>query len=182
MIDSFSFVNLNWIWTIIFIAIFIWLVYAWKERKNYGSLKFIIHLVISFVAISSLILIALQPQIHVKKDTQVAAILTEGYNQEQLDSLKKTNQKLKIYPYKIGEAIIDNDEIASLVFVLGNGIRSFDHWQLENIPTIYLGGKELKGVTQLNYDYHQTKGNHVQFNGTYKNPTKNNSNIRRSRW
>jgi len=174
MIDSFSFVNINWIWTIIIIAIFIWLVYAWKERNNYGSLKFIIHLGISFVAISSLILIALQPQIHVKKDTHVAAILTKGYKQEQLDSLKKTNKKLKIYPYKIGELIIDNDEIASSVFVLGNGIRSFDHWQLENIPTIYLGGKELKGVTQLNYDYHQTKGNHVQFNGTYKNPTKNN--------
>lgn len=174
MIDSFSFVNINWIWTIIIIAILIWLIYAWKERNNYGSLKFIIHLGISFVAILSLILIALQPQIHVKKDTQVVAILTEGYNQEQLDSLQKTNQKLKIYPYKIGETIFDNDEIASSVFILGNGIRSFDHWQLENIPTIYLGGKELKGVTQLNYDYHQTKGNHVQFNGIYKNPVENN--------
>ena len=111
MIDSFSFVNINWIWTIIIIAILIWLIYAWKERNNYGSLKFIIHLGISFVAILSLILIALQPQIHVKKDTQVVAILTEGYNQEQLDSLQKTNQKLKIYPYKIGETIFDNDEM-----------------------------------------------------------------------
>ena len=159
MIDRFSFVHINWIWAIIIIAIFIWLVYAWKERDDYGSSKFIIHLGISFVAISSLVLIALQPQIQVKKDSQVAAILTEGYDQEQLDSLKKTNRKLEIYPYKIGEAIIDTDKIPSSVFILGNGIRSFDHWQLENIPSLYLGGKEPKGISQLNYNSYQTKGN-----------------------
>lgn len=174
MIDRLSFVHINWIWAIVIIAIFIWLVFAWKERDNYGSSKFIINLGVSFLAISSLVLIALQPQIHVKKDTQVAVVLTEGYVQKQLDSLKKTNQKLEIYPYKVGEVIFDIDKIPSSVFILGNGIRSFDHWQLENIPSIYLGGKELKGISQLNYDYNQAKGNHVKFIGNYKNPTKNN--------
>jgi hypothetical protein len=174
MIDRFSFVNMNWIWTILIIAIFIWLVFAWKERAHYGSSKFIIHLGVSFIAISSLVLMALQPQIHVKKDTQVVVVLTEGYDQEQLDSLKTTNQKLAVYPYRIGEAIFDTDKIPSSVFILGHGIRSFDHWQLENISTLYLGGKELKGITQLNYGYYQTKGNRIQFNGTYQNPTKNN--------
>ena len=174
MINRFSFVNINWIWAIIIIAILIWLIFAWKERAHYGSSKFIIHLGVSFVAISSLVFIALQPQIHVKKDTQVAVLLTEGYDQVQLDSLKKTNQKLEVYPYNIGEAIFNTDKTPSSVFVLGNGIRSFDHWQLETIPTLYVGGKELKGVTQLNYDYYQTKGNRIQFNGTYQNPTKNN--------
>ena len=174
MIDRFSFVHINWIWAIVIIAIFIWLVFAWKERDNYGSSKFIINLGVSFLAISSIVLIALQPQIHIKKDTQVAVILTEGYIQKQLDSLKKANQKLEIYSYKVGEAIFDIDKIPSSIFILGNGIRSFDHWQLENIPSIYLGGKELKGISQLNYDYNQAKGNHVKFNGNYKNPTKNN--------
>jgi hypothetical protein len=174
MIDRFSFVNINWIWPIVIIAILIWLVFAWKERDKYGTSKFIIHLGISFVAILSLVLIALHPQVHVKKDTQVAAILTEGYDQVQLDSLKKTNQNLEIYPYKIGEAIIDNNKTPSSVFVLGNGIRFFDHWQLDNIPTNYLGGKELEGVIQLDYEYYQTIGNRVQFVGKYNNPNKNN--------
>ena len=174
MIDRFSFVNINWIWEILIIAIFIWLVFTWKERTHYGSSKFIIHLGVSFVAISSLVLIALQPKTHVKMDTQVTVLLTEGYVQAQLDSLKETNQKLEIHPYKIGEAIFDTYKTPSSVFVLGHGIRSFDHWQLENISTLYLGSKELRGVTQLNYDYYQTKGNRIQFNGTYQNPTKNN--------
>jgi len=174
MIDRFSFLNINWIWAILIIAIIIWLVFVWKERTHFGSSKFILHLGVSFVAISSLVLMALQPQIHEKMDTQVAVLLTEGYDQAQLDSLKNTNQELKIYPYKIGGAIFDSDKIPSSVFVLGHGIRSFDHWQLETIPTTYLGGKELKGVTQLNYDYYQTKGNRIQFNGTYQNPTKDN--------
>jgi hypothetical protein len=174
MTNNLSFVHINWIWIILIITVFIWLVYTWKDRDNYGSSKFIIHLVISFLAITSLALIALQPQIQVKKDAQVAAILTEGYGQEQLDSLKKTNQKLEIYAYKVGEMIFDMDKIPSSVFILGNGIRPFDHWQLENIPSLYLGGDELKGISQLHYDSYQTKGNRVQFNGNYKNPTKNN--------
>ncbi len=174
MIDRLSFVNISWIWVILITAIFIWLVFAWKERAHYGSSKFIIHLGISFLAISSLVLMALQPRIHVKKDRQVAVLLTVGYDQTQLDSLKETNQKLKIHRYKIGEAIFDTEKTPSSVLVLGHGIRSFDHWQLETIPTTYLGGKELKGVTQLNYDYYQTKGNRIQFKGTYQNPTKNN--------
>jgi len=174
MIDRLSFVNISWIWVILITAIFIWLVFAWKERAHYGNSKFIIHLVLSFVAISSLVLIALQPQTHVKKDTQVAVILTEGYDRAQLDSLKKTNKKLEIYSYKIGETIIDTVKTPTSIFILGNGIRSFDLWQLDSISTLYLGGKELKGITQLNYDYYQTKGNHIHFNGNYNNPTKNN--------
>jgi len=174
MIDNFSFVNSNWIWEIVIIAILIWLVFAWKERDKYGSSKFNLHLFISFVAISSLVLIALQPQIYLKKDSHIAAIVTEGHDPIQLDSLKKANRKLEIYTYEIGETIIDNDKTPTSVFVLGNGIRAFDQWQLENIKTIFLGGKELKGVTQLNYIVDQTIGNNVQFHGNYKNPTKNN--------
>jgi len=175
MIDNISFVNSNWIWPIVIIAVFIWLVFVWKERDKYGSFKFIIHLGVSFVAIVSLVFIALQPQTHIKSDTRVAVILTDGYNQVQLDSLKKANQKLDVYSYKIGEEIIDKDKIASSIYVLGNGIRSFDHWQLENIPTSYLGGKQLTGITQLNYNNYQIKGNRIQFTGHYSNPTRNNS-------
>lgn len=173
MINPFYFAKINWIWPILIIALFVWLVYAWKEKVNYGRSKFILHLGVSFVAISSLVLIALQPQIQVKKDTQIAVLLTEGYEQTQVDSLKKVDPQLEVYPYKMGEAIFDADKIPSSVFILGNGIRSFDHWQLEGIPSYYLGGKEPKGISQLNYDPYQTKGNRIQFNGTYIKPSKN---------
>lgn len=173
MTDPFNFVNINWIWPTLFIASFIWLIYAWKEKAHYGHSKFILHLGVSLAAISSLVLIALQPQIPVKQDTQVAVLLTDGYDQAQLDSLKKINQTLEVSPYKIGEAIFDPDRLPSSVFILGHGIRAFDYWQLATTPTRYLGGKELKGVTQLNYDTYQTKGSRIQFNGTYTNPNKN---------
>jgi hypothetical protein len=104
----------------------------------------------------------------------VVAVLTEGYDNVRLDSLKKANKNLEVYPYTIGEAIFDTDKTPSSIYLLGHGISSFDLWQLETIPTLYLGGKELKGVTQLKYDYKQTKGSRIQFNGTYGNPTKNN--------
>lgn len=174
MTDPFHFINIHWIWPILIIASFIWLLYAWKEKAHYGRSKFILHLGVSLVAILSLVLIALQPQIPVKQDTQVAVLLTNEYDPAQLDSLKKINQKLEVSTYEMGEAIFDSDYLPSSVFILGHGIRSFDYWQLETIPTRYLGGKELKGVTQLNYDPDQTKGNRIQFNGTYTNPSKNN--------
>ena len=174
MINNFSFVNSNWIWPILISAIFIWLIFAWKERVHYGSSKFSIHSGVAFIAILSLVLMALRPQIRQKNATQVAAVLTEGYDQAKLDSLKKANQNLEVSPYTISETIFDTDKIPSSVFILGHGIRSFDLWQLETIPCTYLGGKELIGINQLNYDHHQTVGNRIEFNGTYSNPTKSN--------
>jgi hypothetical protein len=174
MINNFSFVNSNWIWPILISAIFIWLVFVWKERAHYGSSKFSIHSGVAFIAILALVLMALKPQIRQKNAIQVAVVLTEEYDQATLDSLKKANQNLEVYPYTIGEAIFDTDKIPSSVFILGHGIRSFDLWQLETIPCTYLGGKELIGINQLKYDYHQTEGNHIEFNGTYSNPTKSN--------
>lgn len=173
MTDPFNFVNINWIWPILIIASLIWLIYAWKEKAHYGHPKFTLHLGVSLVAIISLVLIALQPQTTVKQDTQVAVLLTDGYDPVQLDSLKKINQKLEVFTYKMGETIFAPDHLPSSVFILGHGIRAFDYWQLETIPTHYLGGTALKGVTQLNYDAYQTKGNRIQFNGTYTNPSKN---------
>ncbi|GAB5553864.1 MAG: hypothetical protein Sapg2KO_34550 [Saprospiraceae bacterium] len=173
MINPFYFAKIEWFWPILMIAGFVWLVYAWKEKANYGHSKFILHLGIALAAISSLVLIALQPQIQVKRDSQVAVLLTEGFDQTQVDSLKKVDQNLEVYSYKMGEVIFDADQTPSSVFILGNGIRSFDFWQLESIPSSYLGGKQPKGVSQLNYDSYQTKGNRVQFNGTYIKPSKN---------
>ncbi|HKK73446.1 MAG TPA: hypothetical protein VJ953_00120 [Saprospiraceae bacterium] len=173
MIDPFHFVHINGFWPIVIIAILTWLLFGWKESPHYGRPKFIIHLGVALIAISSLALIALQPQIRVKKEKKVAVLLTEGYDQEKLDSLKKTLQKFEVYPYTMGETIFDPDEIPSAALILGNGIRPFDFWQLEKVPTRFLGGKELKGVTQINYDADQIEGNRIQFNGTYTRPVKN---------
>ena len=174
MIDNVSFANDRFIWIILIIALFIWFIFALKEKNNYGRAKFSIHFCISFIAITSLVLIALQPQIHVKKEPQIAAIVTDGYKQTQLDSLKKVNPKLKIYTYKISEKIFNDNKIPSSLYILGHGIKSFDLWQLKNMPANYLGGEKLKGITQLNYESYQTRGNQIQFKGIYNNPTKNN--------
>ena len=170
MTDPFNFVHINWFWPIVMMAILTWLLFAWKEKAHYGYPKFILHLAITLIATLSLVLIALQPQIRVKKDEKAAIVLTQGHEPEKLDSLKKALQKFEVYPYTEGESLFDSDGIPTTAFILGNGIRPFDFWQLETVPTRFLGGEELQGVTRINYDADQIEGNRIQFNGTYARP------------
>ncbi len=169
MTKDLPFLNNQWLWPIILIGLFIWLVFIWKDKSKYNSTKFFINIFVSLIAIIALVLIALKPLKYSSGKPLKAAILSNGYNQDQLDSLKLVYNDLVIFNYTTNNPLFINTETPESIFLLGDGIASFDLWQLDSIKVTYLKGHEPNGVINLNYDTKNRVGNKAIFKGRYLN-------------
>ncbi|TJY37088.1 hypothetical protein [Pontimicrobium aquaticum] len=172
MINSVSFINNEWLWQIIGVTLIVWLVFIWKERVKLKKRRFYINSTISLLALASLALIALKPTIENSGKSFKAVILTSGFMDTQLDSLKKAYKKLKVYNYEENQTLIPQNEIPETAFILGNGLQHYDLWQLDSVNTIYIGGNTPKGISKFNYVANKTVRNDMLFNGKYNQPTK----------
>lgn len=176
MIDQIIFLNEVWIWQIGIGAVVLWFVFGWKEWHQFGKRRFWIKIAIAFLAITSLAVIALKPAISTTDNIAAKMVLlTEGYDKEQLDSLRKTHKKLKIYNYKANHPIFDEINTPDSVFVLGYGVKPYDLWQLDNYNVNYLGRSIPSGVVRFKYNYKNTVGERQIFKGLYTNPQKGNT-------
>jgi len=167
MIDDFSFVNNQWFWHIVIVTLLLWIIFAWKEWKQDNKSKLYLKLVLSFIALLSLAIIVLKPLINSKINAFELAILTEGYDSERLDSLKKANKNIKSYTYTTNEPIINANQIPSSIYILGEGIAPSDFWQIDTLNTTYLGDKTLSGITKLKYKQEQILGDFMTVRGLY---------------
>lgn len=166
-----SFVNNDWFWQVAIITLAIWIVFIWKEFQKSRKRKAYINCIVAFVALTSLALMILKPITTESSITSLkTAILTKGFDNLQLDSLKKVYKKLDVRSYEPNQITISKDENLETVFVLGNGLQQYDLWQLDDVNTIYIGGKPSKGVNQFVYNMHNTVGNDAIFNGQYVQP------------
>jgi len=156
-------------WLVGLLALMLWLVFVWKERSAFSTPKFFVHLSISLVAIVSLAMMALKPVLSIPAKSFKAVLLTEDYNETQLDSLKKEHKRLAVYQYAVGEPILHSSEVPESFFILGNGIKHFDLWQLDAINTTYLGENDPTGIIQLKYDLENKVGNRAIIEGRYNN-------------
>lgn len=172
MTDSSIFVNHDWLWQVVIFACVVWLVFLWKELAKTNNKKRYVNAVISFVAITSLALIALKPTVSMSSPSFKVVILTGSYDETQLDSLKKAHKKLTVYNYKVNQPVIPKDKNPDTVFVLGNGLQAYDLWQLDALDVVYLVGHTPKGISQFTYNANNTVGNDVNFKGRYLQPTK----------
>lgn len=172
MTDNLSFINSHWFWQIVIIILAIWLVFIWKERTKIGKRSFYVNCTVAFIALLSLALLALKPTTKNLNKSFKAVILTNGFNDIQLDSLKKVYKKMTVYNYKENQTLIPKEEKPETVFVLGNGLQYYDLWQLDSINTIYIGGSTLKGISQFKYNIENTVGNDAKFSGQYLQPAK----------
>ncbi len=174
MINKITFLNAHWVWLIIIGATLIWSIFIWKEYSNRGKQRFWIKIVISFFATISLALIALKPAANIPNKTIKTVVLTEGYNNQQLDSLKRKYKRLNIINYKVNHPILDNTSASDSIFMLGDGIQPFDFWQLDNYNVNYMPGKKPSGVVRFTYTQKNTVGHNFTFKGLYHNPIKGN--------
>jgi len=163
--------NSQWVWHVGISALIIWAVFIWKEWSHVAKPKFYINISISFIAIVSLALVILKPLVSNSKKQAKIALLTTGHNTFQLDSLKKAHKKLKIYNYSDSLPILKSTDYPSSIFILGQGIKAFDLWQLDTFETVYLGGNDLKGICDLKYNTSNTVGTQALFKGRYLNAT-----------
>ncbi|PTM07371.1 MAG: hypothetical protein DA407_10535 [Bacteroidetes bacterium] len=172
MIDRFSFVNNHWFWYIILATLLVWLVFALKEWRQSNKLKLYLKLALAFIALTSLALIILKPTVISSIDTYEVALLTEGYSNERLDSLKKAQKKLQVQTYKVNESFINPNKTPSTIYILGEGIAPFDFYHIDSLNVTYLGNTTPSGIVKLKYDQEQTLGNSLDIEGLFNNGKK----------
>ncbi|MGB6153056.1 MAG: hypothetical protein WBG48_13820 [Pricia sp.] len=174
MIDSISFLNPHLIWPVAFGGILLWMVFIWKEWTPVRHARVYLKILIALLALSSLALLVLRPMVMRHVDTYPAILLTKGYDSERLDSLKQVHKDVKVLEYEINKPMgMILDSIGSLS-ILGEGIKPFDFWQLEDVPTQYIGKVEPHGITAVNYESESVVGDTLRIKGRYDQPISGN--------
>ena len=157
-------------WPVLVCAVFVYILFLWKEYRLAGVRRFFLTSFVSLVAIVSLVIMVLQPLQLKDRATGVGVILTQNYKEAQLDSLKLEYDGLSLISYTgngFEKAHLDSINRA---YIIGNGVAAYDFWQLENIGATYLGSDKLRGIVRLNYDRELTQGDSLRVNGLYAKP------------
>lgn len=175
MIDKLLFLNGTWNWPVLLGSAVLLLVFIWKERDQFGSPRFYFKVLVAFLAILSLAMIALRPALLNIESTGNLLLLTEGYEQISLDSLKKEHKKIKILKYEADISILNELKGIDSIFILGHGVRGYDLWQLEGKSTKYIPSGQLTGITKFKYQPDHVLGDKAVFQGLYSRPTSGNT-------
>lgn len=172
--SSLSFLRQEWLWPVMICAVFLWAVFLWKEYAQSGMKNFFLKAIVALAAVVSLAAMVLQPLQSEDRTKGVGVIPTQNYKTSQLDSLKSVHKGISVIPYT-GNGF-DTAELDSIsnAYVLGNGVASYDMWQLENIAVTYTNGAVIKGVVRLQYEQESILGDSLTLEGLYAKPTKGN--------
>ena len=170
MIDTLHFLHQDFIVPVVIGAFLLFIVFVWKEWYLPIRIKFYVHVLIALVTLISLAMLALKPMIWSSSQINSGVLLTENFQKERLDSLNREYKNLKVIPYKVNQPIGKVLDSISSLFVLGNGLRSFDFWQLKKLPTNYVGAVIPKGIIKLNYPKEISVGEQWIVRGSYNAP------------
>ena len=174
MIENLSFANTSYLWPVLAGAVLLLLIFIWKERKSAQNNRFWLKISAVFLAIISLALIALKPQTTQTAQLGTGIILTENYKPKTLDSLKKLHKRAAILNYTAGKSLHNALDSLSTIYVLGNGLKPFDLWQLDSVSANYLDGKKINGITRLQYKQQNNVGDDLVLNAFYEQPVNGN--------
>ena len=172
MIEQLTFGQIHLIWPIVFAAALLWLVFFWKEWTGKTGGRFYMKIFVGMIAILALALIALQPQIRTAEKVSYTGILSQGYQMAQQDSLKKVHKKIRFVHYRPGQDLSTDIKKGQKVFILGNGLASYDLWQLDGTQVFMLSAIALKGVSRLKYEPENVVGNDFIVSGEYRKASK----------
>jgi hypothetical protein len=167
---SLTFLNYSYLWPVFVVCLIIGAVFIWKEWTTSGQHRLIIKIILSFAVLISLACIILKPAFLGPEKEKIVILLTEHFEQRQLDSLKQAYRKSTVWNYR---SIDDLSKVknASQIFLLGSGLASFDLWQLRETPVTYLPGKEVSGIVKLKYKTQNLTGRDIEISAEYANPT-----------
>ncbi len=171
MIADIDFLHEDLMWPVFAGSLVLLVVYIWKEWPPIPKKRFYIKCLAAILLILSLAMIALRPLKERAAENKVVALVSEGMQPGQLDSLDKVYPDLAVLKYKVNEDIRDTLNSYGTIVLLGRGIQPFDFWQLEGIPVRYLGGEQPQGIIQLWYDWETSVGKELSINGTFNEPS-----------
>jgi len=174
MTDPIGFLHPELIWPVLLGGILLWMVFIWKEWTPVRHVRFYLKILIAVLTLSSLAMLVLRPMVRKRVQTYPAILLTKGYDSERLDSLKQVEKNIKVLKYEINRPIGTILDSISTLSILGEGIKSFDFWQLEDVPTQFIGNVETHGITAINYNTESVVGDKLRIEGRYAHPVKGN--------
>ena len=95
-----TFINNNY-WVLVLTgAVVLFIVFFIKEWPRKNSSNFAIRIVVALVAILALVALVLKPASKIEVEGKPGVLLTAGYEESQLDSLKKLYPQLKELTYE----------------------------------------------------------------------------------
>lgn len=173
MIENISFQNSQLIWPVMLIGIAIWLLFIWKEWRRPLPKLFLVSCLVSLLTIAAVAMLALQPKTSFTSNT-VGLILTDLHQAKKVDSLKKLERGLQIFQYQENLSIESKLDSLKKIYILGDGVETFDLWQFENRAVTFIPNDIPKGITTINYELQQYAGESLMIHGRYNVPKKKN--------
>ena len=174
MINKIAFLNNQLILPILLGAGILLAAFIWKEWAQAGKRRLFLKILLIFLAIGSLLLIALKPALPATETTGKFVLLTEAFHEDLLDSLQKEHRELQVIDYSPGQPIPEELISSEKVFILGHGVKDYDLWQLDDVPATYMGGNSPEGVVALQFSQENSVGDSLVLKGLYKIPNPGN--------
>lgn len=167
MTDSFVFYNQHLVLPLVIAGIILWAIFIWKELPVFGKIRFYIRIVIALVTIICISFIVLKPMDTGKENGNNALLITEHSDDAQVDSLKKEHKNLTLLNYRPNESIIPDSLFIDTMFITGNGLASYDFYQLEHTPVRFINTQLPGGISLLDYEKSQYQGDRLVLKGVY---------------
>ncbi|ASV30645.1 hypothetical protein CJ263_10710 [Maribacter cobaltidurans] len=168
MWNSLSLENKEWWIVVILVGLLLLAVFIWKEWKGKPDRRFYINSFLGFVAILCLSFLVLRPT-YLQKVRGEAVLLTEGYQKEILDSLKKNNRRISEIEYRPGMDLSSKLDSIEHLFIMGHGVRESDLWQLKSDNVTFLPSQISEGIIKLKYNQNESAGSDLMVQGIYRN-------------
>ena len=172
MIDGISFLHEEYGISVGIAVIILYACFLWKEALERHRGQMLVQSIIALITLLALALIVLEPVHQVEVNERQGLLLTEGFEEAKKDSLVERYSGLTVLEYHPERSIrTDLDSLTSL-FVLGNGIKSFDFWQFQNIPTAFVPNAIPSGISRIKYPKSLVLGEALRLSGLYTKPKK----------
>lgn len=174
-------------WNILVLAAsFLLLIFLfWKEIKRSNKQRLIWRLLASFLALASLVCLAIPPFYHGKRsisNVHEILLLTDGFSK---DSLRSFPQKKLIYTAdeKVLQALHSPQIqfIADLslwrktlsanttIHILGNGLEEADLKKLDSLPVRFIAPELTSGIEKINWKHQLNSGENFRVQGSFLN-------------
>lgn len=172
MNSQINFLNQEYFWPIVLGGFLLWVVFIWKEWSPVLTFRFYVNSLIGLLVVTSIMMIALRPMFRSTTSSNSGMLLTRGFEQYQVDSLKKVHKNIKSIPYKINQPLGKTIDSVGVLYILGEGLQPFDFHQLEDVPAQIIEGYKPFGITKFNYNSDVIVGDDFIIKGSYSNGQK----------
>jgi len=171
MTDGPTLLNPKLLWPVLLGCALLWTIFIWKEWSQRREIRFWVKIMTSFIGLSCLGLMMLKPALPMEQAKGRGIVLTEGFQSAQLDSLRSKYKGIPVERYAPGEILKVTDKADSL-FLLGNGLRPFDFWQMQDRAITFLGAGETSGWSVIRHEKQFNLGEALHVRAEYMQPKK----------